>query len=236
MWGDGQPLRPTTNVALYSSNTELRGVFGALARVVLLWGTEPFPGGSIGERVLRGPARKGPTAPQREGWGAPAPATPSIPTTVLLFTLLPLPRLCPGHCRGCATSHAAAFPARPNHTHTGGKRVGAPEVPPSVTTTPSLSLLCAPWDESEESVSWGCLGASLGRFSPGAMVPFRGDPSVSVFCVGLPGKGSRQCRERGGTPLIPTTPQTTVTLAKTLRTMVFVSLQANPTRASAPRA
>ena len=62
-------------------------------------------------------------------------------------------------------------------------------------------------------MSRGSLGASLGWFSPGAMVPCRGDPSVSVFCVGLPGKGSRQCRERGGTPLIPTTPQTTTTLA-----------------------
>ena len=61
--------------------------------------------------------------------------------------------------------------------------------------------------------SGGCLGPWLGWFSPGAMVHFRGDPSVSVFCVGLPGKGSRQCRERGGIPLIPTTPQTTTTLA-----------------------
>ena len=180
-------------------------MFGALARVVLPWGNDSFPGGSIGERVLRGPARKGPTAPQREGWGAPAPATPSIPTIVLLFTLLPLPRLCPGHCRGCATSHAAAFPAQPNHTHTGGKRVGAPEVPPSATTTPSLPLLYALQDE--ESGSRGCLGASLGWFFPGAMVPFRGDPSVSVFCVGLPGKGSRQCRERGGAPPMLATPQ-----------------------------
>ena len=139
MWGDGQPLRATTNVAL-SSNAEIRGVFGALARVVLLWGNGPFPGGSIGERVLRGPARKGPTAPQREGWGTPAPATPSIATIVLLFTLLPLPRLCPGHCRGCAVSHAAAFPAQPNHTHTGGKRAGATRGPLPVTATPSLPL------------------------------------------------------------------------------------------------
>ena len=145
---------------------------------------------------MRGPARKGITAPQRARWDSPAPATPSIPTIVLLFTLLPLPRLCPGHCRGCATSHAAAFPAQPNHTHTGGKRVGAPEVPPSVTTTPSLSLLCTLQDG--ESVTRGCLRASLGWFSPRAMmVPFRGDPSVSVFCMGLPGKGSTTVQRAG---------------------------------------
>jgi len=84
-------------------------------------------------------------------------------------------------------------------------------VPPPVTTTPSLSLLCTLQDG--ESVSRGWLGASLGWFSSGAMVLFRGDPSGSVFCVGLPGKGSRQCRERGWIPLIPTTPQTTTTLA-----------------------
>ena len=152
MWGDGQPLRPTTNVAL-SSNAEIRGVFGALARVVLSWGTVAFPGGSIGERVLRGPARKGNTAPQRARWDAPAPATPSIPTIVLLFTLLPLPRLCPGHCRGCATSHAAAFPAQPTHTHTGEQRVGvhggaaigasALSVPRSAVAPYRLNLVCS---------------------------------------------------------------------------------------------
>ena len=102
---------------------------------------------------------------------------------------------------------ATAFPAQPTPTHTGGKSVGVPEVPPSVTTTPSLSLPCAL--EDEESVPPGCLGPSLGWFSPGAMVPFRGDPSVSTYCVGLPGKGSRQCRERGGTPPRPATHQTT---------------------------
>ena len=69
-------------------------------------------------------------------------------------------------------SRATAFPAQTTHTHTGGKRVGVPEVLPSVTTTLFLSLLCAL--EDEESVSRGCLGASLGWFSPGAMVPFPG--------------------------------------------------------------
>ena len=53
------------------------GVFGALARLVLPWGNGSFPGGSIGGRVLCGPAWKGPTPPQRARWDAPAPATPS---------------------------------------------------------------------------------------------------------------------------------------------------------------
>ena len=124
MWGDGQPLRPTSNVAL-SSNAEIRGVFGALARVVLLWGNEPFPGGSIGERVLRGPARKGLTAPQREGWGAPAPATPSIPPIVLLFTLFLFLVYAPG------TAVGALYPtpllSRPSPTtHTPGGSASGP--------------------------------------------------------------------------------------------------------------
>ena len=160
---------------------------------------------------MRGPARKGLTPPLRARRDTPTPATPSNGNNSPPLTLLPLPRLCPGHCRGCAMSRATAFPAQPTHTHTGGKRAGVPEVPLSVTTTPSLSLLCAL--EDEESVSRGCLGPSLGWFSPGAMGLFRGHSSVIMFCVGLPGKGSQQCRERGGTPLIPTTPQTTTTLA-----------------------
>ena len=57
------------------------------------------------------------------------------------LTLLPLPRLCPGHRRGCAISHAAAFPAQPTHTHTGGKRVGVPEVP-SPPPHPCPSSVC----------------------------------------------------------------------------------------------
>ena len=41
--GGWPALRPTTNVAL-SANAEIRGVFGAVARVVLLWGNEPRSG------------------------------------------------------------------------------------------------------------------------------------------------------------------------------------------------
>jgi len=64
---------------------------------------------------------------------------------------------------------------------------------------------------AEESGSRGCFGPWLGWFSHGAMWPFRGDPSVSVFCVGLPEKGTRQCRERGVMPPMPATPQTMTT-------------------------
>ena len=102
---------------------------------------------------------------------------------------------------------AAAFPAQPTNTHTGQKCVGVPEVPPSVTVPPSLPPLSAL--AAEEIGPGGCLGPWIGWLSCGAMTPFRGDPSVSIFCVGLPGKGSRQCRERGGTPPRPATPQTT---------------------------
>jgi hypothetical protein len=124
LWGDGQPLRPTTNVAL-SSNAEIRGVFGALARVVLLWGNGAFPGGSIGERVLRGPARKGPTAPQREGWGAPAPATPSIPTIVLLLPSFLFLVYAPGTAVGAL--HPTPLLSRPSPTtHTPGGSASGP--------------------------------------------------------------------------------------------------------------
>ena len=74
MWWDGQPLRPTTNVAL-SSSAEIRG-----ARVVLMWGTGSFAGGTIGGRVLRGPARIGNHCPTESAMGC----TPARTTNVAL--------------------------------------------------------------------------------------------------------------------------------------------------------
>ena len=150
--------------------------------------------------------------PRREPDGMPLrPQHPQqqCHSWVLRFTLLPLPRVCPGRRRGCATSRAAALPVQPTHTHTGGKRAGVPRGPLPGTVTPSPPSLCAL--AAEESGSRGHFGRWLGWLSCGAMCLFRGGPSVSVFCVGLPEKGTRQCRERGETPPTPATPQTTTT-------------------------
>ena len=58
-------------------------MFGALAREVLPRGNGPFPGGSISEHVLRGPARR------ERGWIPPMPAKPHTTkkTTNVTYTV-----------------------------------------------------------------------------------------------------------------------------------------------------
>ena len=82
----GQPLGRSVNffrpldLISVTGNGRISEVFGALARVVPLWGNVPFPKGSIGEHVLGRPARKGHAIAQRAGRETPKPATPSTGT------------------------------------------------------------------------------------------------------------------------------------------------------------
>ena len=172
----------------------------------------PFPGDPSVSVFSRACPEKGPLPRRERDRAPPSPQlpTPSMAMTVLRFTLPHLPRLCPPGVHAGAL-HAAPLLSQPNPpTLTpGGKRAGVPREPLPVTVTPSLPPLCAL--AAEESGSRGCFGPWLGWFSHGAMWPFRGDPSVSVFCVGLPEKGTRQCRERGVMPPMPATPQTMTT-------------------------
>jgi len=162
--------------------------------VVLLWGNGAFPGGSIGERVLRGPARKGHTPPQRARRDAPKPATPSTasnntppfhppPSSTFVPQVLTRVRCVPRRC----------FPS-PTHTHT--HRGEACRGPPG-----AVARHRHPIPATCGRGKWvsGVAGA-VARVVLLGNAPFPGDPSVSVFCVGLPEKGTRQCRERGGTP------------------------------------
>ena len=59
-------------------------MFGGLARVVLPRGNGAFSGGSIRERVLRGPARKGNKTVRRAGGGHP-PCSQHIKTSIDCF-------------------------------------------------------------------------------------------------------------------------------------------------------
>ena len=73
-------------------------MFGGLARVVSPRGNGAFPGGSIGERILRGPARKGITTVQRAGRDTPCSHNTSNHNNprFTAFDPLDLPHLCPG--------------------------------------------------------------------------------------------------------------------------------------------
>ena len=97
-------------------------MFGALARVVLLWGTDSFPGGSIGERVLRGPARKGITTVQRAGRDTPCSHNTSNHNNprFTAFDLSIFPICAPGVEVGA--QHAAPLPPPdPTCAHTMGE-------------------------------------------------------------------------------------------------------------------
>ena len=105
-------------------------MFGALDRVVVLWGNDSFPGGSIGEHFMRGPAQKESRGSRGRDRMSPSPLPnpqhntlkPQQPS-LSAFAHSPeldLPRLCSGRALNWVRNIPRRCLPRTPHVHTHG--------------------------------------------------------------------------------------------------------------------